>query len=86
MYKGNVIQARLRIEHMPVGKRRTRLEQCVLDELPRRFEDRVLDINTRIADVWGRVVAHSQTSGRPMSAMDAFIAPTATLIAPLSIR
>jgi predicted nucleic acid-binding protein len=67
------------IERMTIGKRRIRLEQWVQDELPQRFENRLLDINPGIADVWGRVVAHSQAAGRQMSSMDAFIAATAAV-------
>jgi toxin FitB len=29
------------------------------------------------ADAWGRIVAHRETLGRPISVMDAFIAATA---------
>ena len=42
-----------------------------------RFEGRVLSINHIIADIWGKIVARSEAAGRPIGAMDAFIAATA---------
>jgi hypothetical protein len=46
-------------------------------ELPRRFEGRILSANPTIADMWGRLVARAAGSGRPINAMDAFLAATA---------
>lgn len=65
------------IERMPDGKRRERLEQWVQDELTQRFDGRVVEINARTADIWGRIVAKCQSIGKPMGTMDAFIAATA---------
>jgi hypothetical protein len=33
------------------------------DELPLRFETRILPVTTEIADVWGRLVAQCETRG-----------------------
>jgi len=65
------------IERMAPGKRRNRLDGWVRDELPLRFEDRMLPIEGAIADAWGRIVARSEALGRPTSVMDVFIAATA---------
>jgi toxin FitB len=71
--------ARLRhgIERMAAGARRKRLDEWLRDELPLRFEARVLPVNGAVADAWGKIVARAETAGRPIHAMDAFIAATA---------
>ena len=43
-------------------------------ELPSRFEDRVLAVTLAIADRWSRLVAES---GRPIPALDSLLAATA---------
>ena len=70
-------ELRYGIERMPAGSRRKRLDQWLRDELPLRFEGRVLSIDPIVADGWGKVVARSEAAGRPISAMDALIAATA---------
>lgn len=65
------------VEPMPVGARRSRLEQWLRDELPLRFEGRILSIDNNIAEAWGRTVSRSEALGRPMGAMDAFLSATA---------
>ena len=61
---------------MPAGNRRKRLDQWLRDELPLRFEGRVLSIDNAVADAWGKIVARSEAVGRPISVTDAFIAAT----------
>lgn len=65
------------IERVSPGKRKARLEEWLRDELPLRFEGRVLPIDSAIADAWGKVIASREHKGRPMSVLDAFIAATA---------
>ena len=68
------------IERLPVvGTRRKRLDIWLRDELPLRFENRVLAIDQAIADGWGKVMAQREAAGRPIGVMDAFIAATATV-------
>lgn len=40
-------------------------------DLPLRFEGRILSVDHRIAEAWGRTVSRSEAMGRPMGAMDA---------------
>ena len=70
-------ELRYGIERMTAGSRRNQLTQWLLEELPLRFEGRVLSINQIIADIWGKIVARREATGRPIGAMDAFIAATA---------
>ena len=65
------------VERLTAGKRRSRLEQWLRHELPLRFESRILPVDTNVAEAWGRTVSRSEAAGRPIGAMDAFLAATA---------
>jgi hypothetical protein len=65
------------IERLPAGARRARLDAWLTEQLPARFEARVLPVDAGTANVWGRVMARGQGEGRPVGTMDAFIAATA---------
>jgi predicted nucleic acid-binding protein len=73
----SLAELRYGIERMAAGSRRERLDEWLRDELPLRFEGRLLSIDAIVADGWGRVVARSEVAGRPIGAMDAWIAATA---------
>jgi predicted nucleic acid-binding protein len=79
MWDGGPRLLRYGIEGMPPGRRRTRLEGWLRDELPSRFEGRLLFIDDAVADGWGKTVARSEMFGRPLGVMDAFIASTANV-------
>ncbi len=59
------------------GARRIRLDAWLTDELPARFEGRVLAIDQIVADACGRCMARCQRAGRRIEAMDALVAATA---------
>ena len=65
------------IERMAEGSRRRRIDSWLRDELPLRFEDRVLAIDDAVADAWGKVMAQREAGGRRIAPMDAFLAATA---------
>lgn len=65
------------VERLEPGRRRTRLDDWLRDELTRRFDGRILPIDAAIAETWGRLVARSEATGRAIGAMDAFMAATA---------
>jgi toxin FitB len=69
-------ELRYGIERMTVGNRRRRLDEWLRNELPLRFEGRILAINGATADAWGKIVARREASDRPISVTDAFIAAT----------
>jgi toxin FitB len=73
----SLAELRYGVDRMTSGKRRQRLERWLRNELPLRFEGRVLPVGAEIADAWGKVVSRSEAAGRPISAMDAFLAATA---------
>ena len=70
-------ELRYGVERLVVGKRRRRLEEWLQDELPVRFEGRVLSIDRMVADSSGRITARCEAIGRPIEATDAFLAATA---------
>jgi toxin FitB len=55
---------------------RVRLDAWLTDDLPLRFEGRILAIDADVGNCWGRVMARGRAAGRPIAAMDAFIAAT----------
>lgn len=65
------------IARLPQSHRRNRLDEWLQDDLPLRFEGRILPIDAAVAAAWGDIVAERERRGRPISAMDAFIAGTA---------
>jgi predicted nucleic acid-binding protein len=65
------------IERMAAGARRARLDTWLQEELPARFMGRVIPVDSRVADTWGRLVARGDEICRPIAVMDAFIAATA---------
>lgn len=65
------------IERMATGQRQRQLGAWLENEIPMRFEGRVLSIDPAIADACGKLVARSEAEGRPVEAMDAFLAATA---------
>jgi toxin FitB len=70
-------ELRYGIERMEASNRRKRLDEWLEEELPLRFEGRILAIDPAVADACGKIVARSEAAGRRMQAMDAFIAATA---------
>jgi predicted nucleic acid-binding protein len=65
------------VERLAMGARRRRLEAWLGHEVPLRFEGRILPVDANIAEAWGKTVSRSDAAGRPIGAMDAFLAATA---------
>jgi len=70
-------ELRYGIDRMVSRGRKRRLDQWLGEELPLRFEGRILDIDPAVADSCGKFVARSEALGRRMELVDAFIAATA---------
>ncbi len=71
-----IAEIRYGIERLPNGIRRRRLDEWLTHEVPLRFEDRILPVDVNVGDDWGRIMARGRAAGRPVAAMDAFIAAT----------
>jgi len=65
------------VSSLAASRRRERLDRWLTHELPGRFEGRILPIEAAIADQWGRLTTTAKAVGRPIHAMDAFLAATA---------
>lgn len=65
------------IELMPAGRRRERLATWFAEELPARFQSRILDIDRHVAEAWGVLMARGRKAGVTIGPMDAFFAATA---------
>jgi predicted nucleic acid-binding protein len=70
-------ELRFGVDRLATGKRRARLDAWLREELPLRFEGRLLPIDRDVADAWGRIMARGEQTGRRMSVADAFVAATA---------
>ena len=73
----SLAEIRRGVEMMVPGKRRDRLTDWLTGELPARFEGRILDVDRRIADEWGVLMARGQKAGLNLGSLDAFFAATA---------
>ena len=71
-----IAELRHGIDRLPAGARRRRLDAWLTEQVPLRFEGRLLVIDAETANVWGRVMARGQAAGHPPGTMDAFIAAT----------
>ena len=65
------------VELLPVGRRRTRLERWVADDLTSRFEDRIVPVDRLVAEAWGLIMVRSLGAGHNLGVMDGFFAATA---------
>jgi toxin FitB len=72
-----ITELRYGIERLATGRRRDRLDGWLRKDLFSRFGARILPVDLEIANACGRVVARSESLGRPMEPRDAFIAATA---------
>ena len=58
-------ELRYGIERMASSNRRKRLGEWLEEELPLRFEGRVLSVDPAVADVCGKIVAAQRNRGAP---------------------
>jgi predicted nucleic acid-binding protein len=62
---------------MAAGRRRDRLVTWLVDELPMRFEDRLLTVDRAVSETWGAMMARTQRTSRGLGSLDALFAATA---------
>ncbi len=62
------------IEALPEGLRKQQLLDWLEVELPAFFANRLLPVDTKVAERWGRLLAEA---GRPLPAIDSLLAATA---------
>ncbi len=59
------------------GRRRDALAEWLAQELPQRFEQRILHVDESVALAWGDLMGIAKRRGRGLSSMDGFIGATA---------
>ncbi|MGC2298468.1 MAG: type II toxin-antitoxin system VapC family toxin [Acidobacteriaceae bacterium] len=74
-----IAEIRRGIQRLSPGKKRANLDEWLERDLYLRFETRILPVDSHVADLCGRLIAHSESKGRPMELADGCIAATALL-------
>jgi len=72
----SLAEIRFGVERLAPGRRRTRLDTWLREELPARFERRIVPVDGEVADACGHLLARAPQAGRGLGAMDALIAAT----------
>jgi toxin FitB len=72
-----LLEIRVGIELCDPGKKREELENWLVHDLTKRFDDRIVPIEKHTADLTGRIIAKSRKGGWKMESMDALIGATA---------
>ena len=65
------------VETLPASSKRSRLHIWLSEDLPDRFEGRILSVDMAIARQWGILFAQCEASGQVIEPMDALLAATA---------
>jgi len=65
------------IEKLPDSKRKSVLQEWLVNELFVRFHDRILPIDLDVILVWGQMIGRLELIGKKMAAMDSLIAAIA---------
>jgi predicted nucleic acid-binding protein len=74
----SIAEIRRGVALMDEGRKREALAEWLAQDLPQRFEQRVLHVDGPIALAWGDLMALAKRRGRGLSSMDGLIAATAT--------
>jgi len=72
-----ITELRYGVERFATGKCRDQLDKWLRKDLNSRFQERILPVDLAVADACGKLVARSESMGRPIEPRDAFIAATA---------
>ena len=73
----SIAEIRRGVALMDAGRKRETLAEWLAQDLPQRFEQRLLHIDEPIALAWGDLMALAKRRGRGLSSMDGLIAATA---------
>lgn len=72
-----IAELRRGAERLSPGRRRRAIEDWIARDVLLRFETRLLGVDVAVAEAWGKITAQCENRGRPISAMDAFVAAVA---------
>ena len=80
----SIAEIRRRVALMDKGRKQDALDKWLTDDLPQRFENRIIPVEGLVARAWGDLMALAKRSGRGLASMDGMIAATA-VAHPLSL-
>ncbi|MBB6355675.1 hypothetical protein GGR00_003480 [Aminobacter aganoensis] len=73
----SIAEIRRSVALMDKGRKREALAEWLAQDLPQRFERRVLPVGKPVALAWGDLMGMAKRRGRGLSSMDGLIAATA---------
>ncbi len=73
----SIAEIRRGVALMGSGRKRDALADWLAQDLPQRFERRVLPVDESVALSWGDLMGKTKRSGRSLSSMDGLMAATA---------
>jgi toxin FitB len=73
----NIAELLAGIEALPAGRRRTKLQRALSEEMLPLFEGRILSFDKKAAEAFAKINARAQAAGNPISFADGAIAAIA---------
>jgi predicted nucleic acid-binding protein len=73
----SIAEIRRGVALMDKGRKQEALDKWLTDDLPQRFENRIIPVEGLVARAWGDLMALAKRSGRGLASMDGMIAATA---------
>ncbi|MGO6815738.1 type II toxin-antitoxin system VapC family toxin [Rhizobium leguminosarum] len=73
----SIAEIRRGVALMESGRKRDALAEWLAQDLPQRFEQRVIPVDQPVAIAWGDLMGLAKRSGRGLSSIDGLIAATA---------
>ena len=70
-------ELRYGVERLKNDGRRAELEEWLAVDLAERFAGRILAVEEKIAEGWGKIMARSEARGKRLGIVDGFLAATA---------
>ena len=65
------------VVRLPASERKDQLAEWLAEELPFRFDSRILPVDAEVMQAWGDLAGSCEAKGQPMPDLDAIIAATA---------
>jgi predicted nucleic acid-binding protein len=73
----SIAEIRRGVALMDNGRKRDALDEWLTQDLPQRFDNRIIPVEGSVALAWGDLMALAKRSGRGLASMDGLIAATA---------
>lgn len=73
----SIAEIRRGVALMENGRKRDALDEWLTHDLPQRFDNRTIAVESAVAFAWGDLMALAKRSGRALASMEGLIAATA---------